>query len=74
METMIRKSPRQYLWMHRIWRSRPLHERAGRPFPGALEEKIRLLPWVTDADVEAMKGHSGRDAATLAATGLDRLS
>src|SRR5262249_46660752 len=32
MEMMIRRAPDQYLWMHRIWRSRPPHERNGRPF------------------------------------------
>ena len=36
--------------------------------------KLRLLPWITDADVEAIKAHSTRDARTLAETGQDRLS
>jgi KDO2-lipid IV(A) lauroyltransferase len=74
IELMVRKAPEQYLWMHRIWRSRPRHERLHRPFPAALEEKIRLLPWITDADVEAIKAHSERDARTLAETGQDKLS
>ena len=74
IETMVRRAPEQYLWMHRIWRSRPRHERLGKPFPEALEEKIRLLPWVREQDVEALKAHSERDARTLAATGADRLS
>jgi KDO2-lipid IV(A) lauroyltransferase len=74
IETMVRAAPDQYLWMHRIWRSRPLHERLQKPFPKALEEKIRLLPWITDADVEAIKEHSRADARALAETGQDRLS
>jgi Kdo2-lipid IVA lauroyltransferase/acyltransferase len=74
MERMVRRAPEQYLWMHRIWRCRPRHERLDKPFPEALEEKIRLLPWITEADLEAIKGHSARDARTLAETGSDRLS
>lgn len=72
-ERMIRRAPEQYLWMHRLWRSRPRHERLSKPFPGGLEEKIRLLPWITDADLEMIKDHSARDARTLAETGLNRL-
>src|SRR6185295_19043495 len=74
IETMVRKAPEQYLWMHRIWRSRPRHERSQKPFPAALEEKIRLLPWITDEDVERIKDHSARDARTLLETGQDKLS
>jgi Kdo2-lipid IVA lauroyltransferase/acyltransferase len=74
IELMIRSAPEQYLWMHRIWRSRPRHERSGKPFPESLLEKIRLLPWMTDADIEQIVEQSGRDATTLAATGADRLS
>ena len=74
VEEMVRRAPGQYLWMHRIWRSRPRHERQQRPFPPALEEKIRLLPWITDADVVQIKDHSARDARTLAETGQNRLS
>jgi Kdo2-lipid IVA lauroyltransferase/acyltransferase len=74
IEEMIRRAPEQYLWMHRIWRSRPRHERSQKPFPESLEEKIRLLPWITEADLEQIKCHSARDAATLAHTGASRLS
>lgn len=74
IETLIRRAPEQYLWMHRAWRSRPRHERSGKAFPGALEEKLRLLPWVGEGDLAAIKEHSARDARTLAETGLDRLS
>ncbi len=74
IETMVRSAPDQYLWMHRIWRSRPRHERSQRPFPPALERKLRQLPWITDADIESIKAHSAKDARTLAETGQDKLS
>jgi KDO2-lipid IV(A) lauroyltransferase len=74
IERMVRRAPEQYLWMHRIWRSRPRHERMGRGFPEGLEERIRTLPWIAGADVERIKAQSARDAATLAATGKDRLT
>jgi len=62
MEGMIRRSPEQYLWMHRIWRSRPPHERLGKPFPPALREKMRLLPWMNADDVERVVDRSDRAA------------
>jgi KDO2-lipid IV(A) lauroyltransferase len=74
LERMVLRAPEQYLWMHRIWRSRPRHERQGKPFPASLEEKIRLLPWITEEDIQRIKIHSARDARTLAETGQDRLS
>jgi KDO2-lipid IV(A) lauroyltransferase len=74
IETMVRRTPHQYLWMHRIWRSRPKHERAHRPFPDALMEKLRLLPWMTASDLDAIRTNSERDARTLAETGQTKLS
>lgn len=74
IERMVRRAPSQYLWMHRLWRSRPRHERSGRPFPPALLEKLRLLPWLSSDDIEQIKDHSARDARTLAETGADRLT
>jgi len=64
MEAMIRRAPEQYFWMHRIWRSRPQHERENKPFPPALREKLLSLPWMTPADVDAVVERSMRDAAT----------
>jgi KDO2-lipid IV(A) lauroyltransferase len=63
MEIMVRRSPEQYLWMHRIWRSRPHHERADKPFPAALKEKLRTLPWMTDAQIDQIVDRSDRDRA-----------
>lgn len=74
IERMVRASPDQYFWMHRIWRSRPLHERQNKPLPPAMREKLALLPWLTSADVDRIAENSARDAATLAETGLHRFS
>lgn len=74
IEKMVRLAPEQYLWMHRIWRSRPRHERLARPFPEAMADKIRSLPWTTEADLELIRSRSAADAATLARLGVSRLS
>lgn len=73
IELMVVRAPEQYLWMHRIWRSRPRHERAGKPFPEPLLEKLRALPWLSDEDIAIIQDRSTRDARTLAETGADRL-
>lgn len=74
IERMVRQSPGQYFWMHRIWRSRPRHERLDRPFPENLKEKIRLLPWTTDEVLSQVVHQSAIDAATLKRTGQTRLN
>lgn len=66
IEIMVRSAPEQYLWMHRIWKSRPRHERLGRPFPGALKEKLRALPWITDDELGRIIENSKRDARDIA--------
>lgn len=48
LETMIRQAPEQYLWMHRRWKSRPRHEREGKPMPKSLRQNLEDLPWMTD--------------------------
>ncbi|MEL7472681.1 MAG: lysophospholipid acyltransferase family protein, partial [Planctomycetota bacterium] len=73
LDQMVRSAPEQYLWMHRIWKSRPRHERLGRPFPPHLREKLASLPWMTDDEVEAIVDRSNQDAALLAELGVDRL-
>ncbi len=52
IEEMVRRVPHQYLWMHRRWKSRPRHEREGKPMPDKLRAQLESLPWM--------------DAATLA--------
>lgn len=52
MEQMIRVAPWQYLWAHRRWRSRPRHERQGKPIPHSLIAKMEALPWMTDEELK----------------------
>lgn len=66
IEQSVIAAPEQYLWMHRIWKSRPRHERLNRPFPPALREKLAALPWMTDDELERIVEQSGRDARALA--------
>lgn len=66
MEKMIRQSPHQYLWMHRVWRSRPLHERSGKPFPAAMRTKLAALPWLDSAAVDTIVERSERDTKLVA--------
>lgn len=69
LEEMVRRAPEQNLWLHRYWKSRPRHERLGRPLPGALKDKIRALPWITPDDLLRIEEWSARDSRTLAETG-----
>lgn len=73
LERCIRRAPEQYLWMHRIWKSRPPHERRNRPFPDSLRRKLEALPWMTEPELERIIDRSERDRAFLAERGLDRL-
>jgi KDO2-lipid IV(A) lauroyltransferase len=73
IENLVRVAPSQYLWMHRIWKSRPRHERLDRPFPDSLRRKLGELPWMDDAGVEAIADQSDRDRAFLTERGLDRM-
>lgn len=67
IEMMVRIAPEQNLWLHRYWKSRPRHERLGRPMPESLKNKIRALPWITDEDMARIEDWSRRDAASIAA-------
>lgn len=62
IEDMVRAAPTQFLWLHRYWKSRPRHERQGRPFPPRLRDKIEALPWMTPERVERIVDRSARDA------------
>lgn len=66
METMVRRNPEQYLWMHRVWKARPPHERRGKPFPARLRENLLALPWMTPEAVGQIEAQSAKDAANLA--------
>lgn len=67
IETMVRRAPEQYFWMHRIWRSRPAHERRDKPFPDHLKEKLRALPWMTEDELGSIIERSERDRAEIRA-------
>jgi len=47
IETMVTMRPEQYLWMHRRWKSRPRHEKLGKPIPDGLRKQLESLPWMT---------------------------
>ncbi|MFA9477085.1 lysophospholipid acyltransferase family protein [Phycisphaerales bacterium AB-hyl4] len=55
IETMVRRRPEQYLWMHRRWKSRPRHELQGKPMPGHLRKHLEQLPWMTDAELAELE-------------------
>jgi KDO2-lipid IV(A) lauroyltransferase len=63
IEQMVREAPEQYLWLHRRWKSRPRHERRGKPMPESLRTKLRSLPWLDERQVRRLdqgRGRSGR--------------
>ncbi len=51
LETMVRRDPEQYLWLHRRWKSRPKFELNGKPLPEAMRKKLLQLPWMNEAQV-----------------------
>jgi KDO2-lipid IV(A) lauroyltransferase len=63
MEMMICRAPDQYLWVHRRWKSRPRHERLGRPMPRRLIAKLESLPWLTPQEVDQLVKSSSPGAA-----------
>lgn len=73
IEQMVRHAPEQYLWMHRMWKSRPRHERDNKPFPAALRAKLRSLPWMTEEELARIVDRSDRDRAYMAANNTSRL-
>ena len=73
IEQMVRNAPEQYLWMHRIWKSRPRHERLDKPFPEPLKDKLRQLPWMTDEELAQIIDQSDRDRAYLKEHNLTQL-
>ncbi len=52
IEQAIRSAPDQYLWAYRRWKSRPRHERNGRPVPARMIAKLESLPWLTPREVD----------------------
>jgi KDO2-lipid IV(A) lauroyltransferase len=66
IEAMVRKAPEQYLWMHRYWKSRPRHEKLGKPLPSPLRKKLEALPWMTQAEMDQILHHTREDTLALA--------
>ncbi|MEQ9453134.1 MAG: lysophospholipid acyltransferase family protein [Phycisphaeraceae bacterium] len=58
IEGMIRPRPEQYFWMHRRWKSRPRHEKQGKPFPDRLRESLSQLPWMSEEALSAVVADS----------------
>jgi KDO2-lipid IV(A) lauroyltransferase len=73
LELMVRQAPEQYLWMHRVWKSRPRHEKDGKPMPESMVAKLRALPWLGEDGAAAVVEQSARDAEFLRRMGTDRL-
>ncbi len=73
IEQSVRRVPEQYLWMHRIWKSRPRHERLDKPFPGALRAKLEALPWMTQSELDGIIHRSDLDRAILREQGISEL-
>ena len=54
LETIARRYPEQYLWMHRRWKWRPRFEREGNPMPKSLRQKLEQLPWLDQAAMDQL--------------------
>ena len=54
IETMVRRWPEQYLWMHRRWRRRPRWESRSQPMPRRLRRDLEELPWVDQTTMEQL--------------------
>ncbi len=66
IEQSVREAPEQFLWMHRYWKSRPRWERQGRAVPESIVRKLRELPWMTEADLDAIRAHAEHDTRAYA--------
>ena len=73
IENLVLAAPSQYLWMHRIWKSRPRHERLDKPFPDTLRRKLAELHWMDDDAIARLIEQSDQDRAFLTERGLDRM-
>ena len=56
IETMVRRHPERYLWMHRRWKVRPRFEWRRQPIPKSLRQKLEQLPWLDRAAMDQLTG------------------
>jgi KDO2-lipid IV(A) lauroyltransferase len=63
MERAVMLDPRQYLWIHRRWKSRPRWERDGKPMPERVRAKLRALPWLEGPVLDRLVDDAARAAA-----------
>jgi KDO2-lipid IV(A) lauroyltransferase len=54
LEQAVRLAPEQYLWIHRRWKSRPPWVRKGQAMPERFRNKLLELPWMDQAQVDAL--------------------
>jgi KDO2-lipid IV(A) lauroyltransferase len=52
LEKIVRRTPEQYLWIHRRWKSRPKWERAGRTMPAGVRRNLESLPWMDQSTLD----------------------
>lgn len=62
LENIVRRTPEQYLWIHRRWKSRPKWERAGRTMPSGVRRNLEALPWMDDETLARIVAADERDA------------
>ncbi|MEM7577692.1 MAG: lysophospholipid acyltransferase family protein [Planctomycetota bacterium] len=58
-ETMIRRKPEQYFWMHRRWKARPRYEQEGKAMPASMRKKLESLPWMTQDEMDRLIANEG---------------
>lgn len=58
LEEAVRRTPDQYMWVHRRWKSRPRFEREGQPMPRRLIERLESLPWMTSDEMDRIQRSS----------------
>lgn len=63
IEELVRLAPDQYFWVHRRWKSRPPHERAGKSMPRALRHKMEQLPWMSEGEIARVVEQSEGESA-----------
>ena len=54
LESIVRRHPEQYLWIHRRWKSRPAWERKGREMPASVRRKLEDLPWMDQPTMDRL--------------------